>query len=84
MASSNSRAPGPQQKAKWALSSLWKKLHFGHIAHGKREDSWKGMEAAYRYGLDPFRKHLLGQLSARFERKKLMTFQTEKPEMALK
>lgn len=82
MASSNSRAPDPQQKAKWALSSLWKKLHFGHIAAGKREDSWKGMEAAYRFGLDPFRKHLLGQLSARFERKKLMTFRTERPQIA--
>ena len=74
--------PDKAQKRKWALSELWKKLHFGHIASGKKEDSWKGMEAAYRFGLDPFRKHLLAQISARIKRKKLMTYKTEEPTLS--
>lgn len=74
--------PDKAQKRKWALSELWKKLHFGHIASGKKEDSWKGMEAAYRFGLDPFRKHLLAQISARIKRKKLMSYRTEEPTLS--
>jgi len=72
--------PPSSQEKKWAFSALWKKLHFGHIS-GKsgKEANWKGMEASYRYGLDPFRRHVLKQISARIERKKLMTFQMETP-----
>ena len=61
-------------KARWAFGKLWNKLHFGHISKG---DKWSGMEAAYRFGLDPFKKFVQNGLSARWKRKELMTFQIE-------
>ena len=64
------------QKAKWAFGDLWKKLHFGHLSGGK---NWAGMEAAYRFGLGPYRKFVLKAISARIERKNLLTFGIESP-----
>ena len=65
-------------KVKWAFGDLWKKLHFGHIA---KNDSVQGaLQTGYRTGLEPFRKYILNAISARKNRKKLMTFQIEIPE----
>ena len=64
------------QKAKWAFGDLWKKLHFGHLSGG---ENWAGMEAAYRFGLGPYRKFVLKAISARIERKNLLTFGIEFP-----
>lgn len=61
-------------KARWRFGDLWNKLHFGHLSKG---DKWKGMEAAYRYGLDPFKKYAQNGLNARWKRKELMTFHIE-------
>ena len=57
------------QKSKWAWGDLWKKLHFGHLSGG---ENWAGMEAAYRFGLGPYRKFVLKAISARIERKNLL------------
>ena len=61
-------------KARWRFGELWNKLHFGHLSKGNK---WKGMEAAYRFGLNPFKKFVQNGLNARRKRKELMTFQIE-------
>ena len=66
-----------KRKAKWAWNNLWKKLHFGHIAKNDRVQG--ALQAGYWAGLEPFRKYTLNAISARINRKKLMTFQIEIP-----
>ena len=64
-------------KARWAFGNLWKKLHFGHISKNDRVQN--ALQASYKFGLEPFRKYTLNAISARINRKKLMTFQFEIP-----
>ena len=48
------------------------KVTFCTLLMGRKK--LKGMEAAYRYGLDPFRKHINAQIGV--GAKKVMTFYT--------